>query len=92
MSLSHTVRGTIKEWWELSQQLAPCQKHLPHDPFICLLPLQFKSDNTVQHSALSASPLPPPPPRPFPLAPDAFVKQAGEAVNKTLWDKSDTGS
>jgi len=24
MSLSHTVRGTIKEWWELSQQLAPC--------------------------------------------------------------------
>lgn len=29
---------------------------------------------------------------PFPLAPDAFVEQAGEAVNKTLWDKSDTGS
>lgn len=87
MSLSHTVRGTIKEWWELSQQLAPCQKHLPHDPFICLLPLQFKSDNTVQHSALSSSP-----PWSFPLAPDAFVKQPGEGVNKTLWDKSDTGS
>lgn len=29
---------------------------------------------------------------PYPLAPDAFVKQAGEAVNKTLWDKSDAGS
>lgn len=86
MSLSHTVRGTIKEWWELSQQLAPCQKHLPHDPFICLLPLQFKSDNTVQHSALFFFF------SPYPLAPDAFVKQAGEAVNKTLWDKSDAGS
>lgn len=46
---------------------------------------------TTLYSTLHFPP-PLPAPSPFPLAPDAFVKQAGEAVNKTLWDKSDTGS